>query len=101
MAFCSTGSRSVRLSYGGVCSGSVRALGLEPSLVRGKGPVPYLSGMTRMWVGEESNPLCREDGWITASCAPWRDRPVRGLREMAPTTMLCSCQDADGPICRS
>ena len=26
----------------------VRALGLEPSLVRGKSPVPYLLGVTRM-----------------------------------------------------
>jgi hypothetical protein len=39
--------------------------------------------------------LCRKDGWITASCAPWRDRPMRGHREMAPTTTLCSCQFAD------
>ena len=49
MTFCSTGSRSVRLSYGGVWC-CVRALGLEPSLVRGKSPVPYLSGVTRMVV---------------------------------------------------
>ncbi len=33
------------LSYGGLW---VRALGLEPSLVRGKGPVPYQSGVTRI-----------------------------------------------------
>ncbi len=26
----------------------VRALGLEPSLIRGKGPVPYQSGVTRI-----------------------------------------------------
>ena len=48
VTFCSTGSCSSRLSYGGV----VRALGLEPSLVRGKSPVPYLSGVTRV-VGRE------------------------------------------------
>jgi len=33
------------LSYGSV----VRALGLEPSLFRGKSPVPHQSGVTRMW----------------------------------------------------
>lgn len=43
-----TGRRYHSLSYGGV----VRALGLEPSLVRGKSPVPYQSGVTRM-VGRE------------------------------------------------
>ena len=70
MAFCSTGSCSDRLSYGGVyacapCSPrkhAVRASGpsrsssdacseardLEPSLLRGKSPVPYLSGVTRI-----------------------------------------------------
>ena len=39
-----TGRCSTSLSYGG----SVRALGLEPSLFRGKSPVPYQSGVTRM-----------------------------------------------------
>ena len=39
-----TDRRSPWLSYGG----SVRALGLEPSLFRGKSPVPYQSGVTRM-----------------------------------------------------
>ena len=43
-----TGRRYHWLSYGGI----VRALGLEPSLVRGKSPVPYLSGVTRI-VGRE------------------------------------------------
>jgi hypothetical protein len=63
------------LSY----DGTVRALGLEPSLIRGKSPVPYQSGVARqMWAGRESNPLCRKDGWSTASCAPWRDRPNCG-----------------------
>ena len=38
---------SPSLSYGG----SVRALGLEPSLFRGKSPVPYQSGVTRVRVG--------------------------------------------------
>ena len=43
------------LSY----DGTVRALGLEPSLVRGKSPVPYQSGVARSeWAGRESNPLC-------------------------------------------
>ena len=39
-----TGRRYHWLSYGGM----VRALGLEPSLVRGKSPVPYPSGVTRI-----------------------------------------------------
>ena len=42
-----TGWRSDRLSYGSV----VRALGLEPSLFRGKSPVPHRSGVTRMRIG--------------------------------------------------
>src|SRR5918998_6659414 len=64
VTFCSTGSCSGQLSYGGV----VRALGLEPSLVRGKSPVPYLSGVTRIasWAGRDSNPLCR----MTAGLQP-------------------------------
>ena len=54
----------------------VRALGLEPSLVRGKSPVPYLSGVTRVVGREGIEPPVSEDGWSTASCAPWRDRPM-------------------------
>ena len=44
--------------------------------------MPYLSGGTRMvvketlWAGGESNLPCRKDGWFTASCALWRDRPM-------------------------
>lgn len=72
VTFCSTGRGSGRLSYGGV----VRALGLEPSLVRGKSPVPYLSGVTRAVGREGIEPPVSEDGWSTASCAPWRDRPM-------------------------
>ncbi len=72
VTFCSTGSCSGRLSY----SGGVRALGLEPSLVRGKSPVPYLSGVTRVVGREGIEPPVSEDGWSTASCAPWRDRPM-------------------------
>ena len=67
-----TGRRYHWLSYGGV----VRALGLEPSLVRGKSPVPYLSGVTRVVGREGIEPPVSEDGWSTASCAPWRDRPM-------------------------
>ena len=40
-----TGRRYHWLSYGGML---VRGLGLEPSLVRGKGPMPYQSGVTRI-----------------------------------------------------
>ena len=59
------------LSY----DGTVRALGLEPSLVRGKSPVPYQSGVARRVGREGIEPPVSEDGWSTASCAPWRDRP--------------------------
>ena len=54
----------------------MRALGLEPSLFRGKSPVPYLSGVTRAVGREGIEPPMSEDGWSTASCAPWRDRPM-------------------------
>ena len=65
---------------------SVRAPGLEPGLVRGKSPVPYQSGVTRQHVGREGiEPPVSVDGSFTASCAPWRDRPVR-----------CGCQGAGG-----
>ena len=60
------------LSYGGL----VRALGLEPSLVRGKSPVPHLSGVTRAVGREGIEPPVSEGGWSTAGCAPWRDRPM-------------------------
>ena len=54
----------------------MRALGLEPSLFRGKSPVPYQSGVTRIVVGREGiEPPSSEDDRSTASCAPWRDRP--------------------------
>jgi len=80
VTFCSTGSCSGRLSYGGIAlramRSSVRALGLEPSLVRGKSPVPDLSGVTRVVGREGIEPPVSEDGWSTASCAPWRDRPM-------------------------
>ena len=70
-----TGRRYHWLSYGGML---VRALGLEPSLVRGKGPVPYQSGVTRIGGPGGNRTPCVGDGWITASCAPWRDRPIAG-----------------------
>lgn len=80
---CSPRKHAVRASGSSRSSSDAcsEARGLEPSLFRGKSPVPYLSGVTRLlsWVGEESNPLCRKDGWITASCAPWRDRPCGAI----------------------
>ena len=69
---CSTGRCSSQLSYGSV----VRALGLEPSLRRSKSPVPYLSGVTRVVGREGIEPPVSVDGWTTASCAPWRVRPM-------------------------
>ena len=72
-----TDRRSPLLSYGG----SVRVLGLEPSLFRGKSPVPYQSGVTR---------TCGSAGDATA-------RPT--LPGTAVTRSrgrcLCSCQGAD------
>ena len=64
------------LSY----DGTVRALGLEPSVIRGKSPVPYQSGVARRVGREGIEPPVSEDGWSTASCAPWRDRPNGGAR---------------------
>ena len=73
----------------------VRALGLEPSLVRGKGPVPYQSGVTRVVGREGIEPPVSDDGWSTASCAPWRDRPVRDRCGDRPRRQcLCGCQGA-------
>ena len=69
------------LSY----EGMVRALGLEPSLTRGKGPVPYRLGVTRKVGRKGIEPPVSEDGWSTASCAPWRDRPNGGQVALAPT----------------
>jgi hypothetical protein len=40
------------------------------------GAIPVRRGAHR-WAGRESNPLCRDDGWSTASCAPRRDRPAQ------------------------
>jgi hypothetical protein len=59
VTFCSTGSCSNRLSYGGNMlriAEQCAPWALEPRLVRGKSPVPYLSGVTRM-VGREVSSL--------------------------------------------
>ena len=68
----------------------VRALDLEPSLVRGKGPVPYQSGVTRVVGREGIEPPLSEDGWSTASCAPWRDRPIAGPGGAGPDDDVCA-----------
>ena len=58
-----TDRRSPLLSYGG----SVRALGLEPSLFRGKSPVPYQSGVTRMGsAARAARPIRFPDRWTAA-----------------------------------
>lgn len=54
----------------------MRAPGLEPGLVRGKSPVPYLSGVTRVVGREGIEPPVSIDGNFTDCCAPWRDRPM-------------------------
>jgi len=54
----------------------VRALGLEPSLFRGKSPVPYLSGVTRMRGPARNRTPYVGDGWVTTSVRAMRDRPM-------------------------
>jgi hypothetical protein len=54
----------------------VRAPGLEPGLVRGKSPVPYQSGVTRVVGREGIEPPVSIDISFTDCCAPWRDRPM-------------------------
>ena len=95
VTFCSTDSCSGRLSYGGV----VRALGLEPSLVRGKSPVPYLSGVTRV-VGREGiePPLCRKTAGLQPAAPHGATDPCRSQVALASTTMSlqlsrCWCPD--------
>lgn len=61
----------------------MRALGLEPSLFRGKNPVPYLSGVTRMVGREGIEPPVSDDGWPTTRYAPWRVRPTWGQMALA------------------
>ena len=51
------------------CCCVVRALGLEPSLFRGKSPVPHQSGVTREVGREGIEPPMSEDRWFTARCA--------------------------------
>jgi hypothetical protein len=56
--------------------------GLEPGLVRGKSPVPYPSGVTRVvGIGRESNPLCRSTAVLRTAAPhgatdPWSPEPV-------------------------
>ena len=78
--FCSTGSCSGRLSYGGIALRRVAKQGApwaSNPVLRVKSPVPYQSGVTREVGREGIEPPVSDDGWSTASCAPWRDRPVR------------------------
>ena len=72
----STGGCSSELSYSSV----VRAPGLEPGLVPGKNRVPYQSGVARVVSREGIEPPVSEDDWVTARCAPWRDRLMGGDR---------------------
>ena len=48
----------------------VRVLGLEPSLFRGKSPVPYRSGVARVVGRGGIEPPVSEDGWSTAQLRP-------------------------------
>ena len=68
------------------CCCVVRALGLEPSLFRGKSPVPHQLGVTREVGREGIEPPMSDDRWFTARCAAmarpthagpvWRPVPV-------------------------
>jgi hypothetical protein len=80
------------LSY----DGAVHAPGLEPSVVRGKSPVPCQSGVARhMWSGRDSDPLCRKDGWSKASWPHGATDPTLGPSGAGPNeTILCGCQSA-------
>ena len=60
--------------------GTVRALGLEPSLLRGKNPMPYQSGVTRKVGRDGMKPRVSKDGWSATSCALGRGRPNSGAR---------------------
>ena len=93
VTFCSTGSCSSRLSYGGV----VRALGLEPSLVRGKSPVPYLSGVTRVVGREGIEPPMSGRRLVYSQLRPMaRPTHVEARWRWPRRRCLCSCQGADG-----
>src|SRR5207244_9262450 len=68
------------------------------SLVRGKSPVPYQSGVTRAVGRQGIEPRMSDDGWITASCAAMaRPTHVRSVwRPTATLRCLCSRQGAVG-----
>ena len=79
----------------------MRALGLEPSLVRGKSPVPYQSGVARqMWAGRESNPLCRKTAGLQPAAPHGATDPTVGPGGAGPNeTMpmrLSRCCGPDG-----
>ena len=76
----------------------MRALGLEPSLVRGKSPVPYQSGVTRVVGRQGIEPRMSVDGWVTTSVRAMRDRPMCDRCGDRPQRLrcLCSCQGAVG-----
>ena len=66
----------------------VRALGLEPSLVRGKGPVPYQSGVTRIGgPGGNRTPSVGKTAGLQPAAPHGATGPLRGQLALAPTTM--------------
>ena len=52
--------------------------------------MPYRSGVTRIVGREGIEPPVSEDGWSTASCAPWRDRPACGASGAGPDNDACA-----------
>ena len=80
-----TGRRYPWLSNGG----TVRALGLEPSLVRGKGPVPYQSGVARIGGPGRNRTPCVGRRLVYSQLRPMaRPTRVRGQLALAPTMPL-------------
>jgi hypothetical protein len=66
----------------------VRALGLEPSLIRGKGPVPYQSGVTRIGgPGGNRTPSVGKTAGLQPAAPHGATDPLRGQMALAPTTM--------------
>ena len=73
------------LSY----DGTVRPLGLEPSLVRGKSPVPYQSGVARqVWAGRESNPLYPKTAGVQPAAPHGATDPTLGPGGAGPNETM-------------
>jgi hypothetical protein len=68
------------LSY----DGTVRALGLEPSLIQGKSPMPYQSGVARQVGREGIEPPVSERRLVYSQLRPMA-RPTQSRGQVVPT----------------